>query len=132
MRPCCHRACHSLPIDCCGTIQTNQERDAVVASIRLTLKNEARRLAAAADEAETADCGYHVPNFAILRLHRMLQNSDRPVEVLRWAWRSQLATYVDSGSHLDGLASMYLHAALLDLRRGGDPRAAQPGSTPAS
>lgn len=88
-----------------------------MASIRVTLRNEARRLAAAADDTEASDCGYHVPTYAILRLHRMLQNSDRPVEVLRWAWRSQLASYVDSGAHLDGLASMYLQAALLDLRR---------------
>jgi hypothetical protein len=90
-----------------------------VASIRVTLKHEARRLAAAAEETADDDCGYHVPTYAILRLHRILANSDRPVEVLRWAWRSQLASYVDSGSHLDGLASMYLHAALLDLRRDG-------------
>ncbi|HSK98221.1 MAG TPA: hypothetical protein VK891_16460 [Euzebyales bacterium] len=102
-----------------------------MASIRLTLRNEARRLAAAADDAEAADCGYHVPSFAILRLHRMLQNSDRPVEVLRWAWRSQLATYIDSGSHLDGLASMYLHAALLDLRRRDDAPDAHAGPPPA-
>jgi hypothetical protein len=89
----------------------------VVASIRVTLKNEALRLAAAADDTADGDCGYHVPTYVILRLHRMLANSDRPVEVLRWAWRSQLASYVDSGSHLDGIAGMYLHAALLDLRR---------------
>jgi hypothetical protein len=93
-----------------------------VASIRVTLKNEALRLAAAANDTAEDDCGYHVPRYAILRLHRMLANSDRPAEVLRWAWRSQLASYVDSGSHLDGVAGMYLHAALLDLRRDDDAR----------
>lgn len=98
-----------------------------MASIRVTLRNEARRLAATASDTGASDCGYHVPTFAILRMHRMLQNSDRPVEVLRWAWRSQLASYMDSGSHLDGLASMYLHAALLDLRRGA---ADEPGQAP--
>lgn len=88
-----------------------------MASIRVTLKNEARRLAAAVDDAETSESGYHIPTYAILRLHRMLQNSDRPADVLRWAWRSQLATYIDSGSRLDGLATIYLHAALLDMER---------------
>jgi hypothetical protein len=86
-----------------------------VVSIRVTLKNEARRLAAAVDDADTTERGYHVPNYAILRLHRMLQNSDQPADVLRWAWRSQLASYVDTGSRLDGLATIYLHAALLDM-----------------
>jgi len=100
-----------------------------VASIRVTLRNEARRLAAAGTE-EAADGGYHVPGFAILRLHRMLQNSHRPVDVLRWAWRSQLASYVDSGSHLDGLASLYLHAALLELRRRDDAEPAGPVQDP--
>jgi hypothetical protein len=115
-------------------IQTNHHDNGkrAVASIRITLRNEARRLAAAADEAEASDCGYHVPSFAILRLHRMLQNSDRPVDALRWAWRSQLAAYVDSGSHLDGLASMYLHAALLDLRRGDDAGMPHHDPAPAS
>jgi hypothetical protein len=99
-------------------IRTNRTTTGTaVASIRVTLRNEARRLAAAADDIEVSDSGYHVPTFAILRLHRMLQNSDRPADVMRWAWRSQLATYVDSGSHLDGLASMYLQAALLELDR---------------
>jgi hypothetical protein len=83
----------------------------------VTLKNEARRLAAAVDDAEPSESGYHVPSYAILRLHRMLQNSDRPADVLRWAWRSQLASYVESRSHLDGLATIYLHAALLDMER---------------
>jgi hypothetical protein len=96
---------------------TSDNGKAPVVSIRVTLKNEARRLAAAVDDAETSDSGYIIPSYAILRIHRMLQNSDRPVEVLRWAWRSQLATYVDSGSRLDGLASIYLHAALLDIER---------------
>ena len=88
-----------------------------VGSIRITLKNEARRLAAAVDDAEASDSGYHVPTYAILRLHRMLQNSDRPADVLRWAWRSQLASYVDSKNRLDGLATIVLHAALLDIER---------------
>jgi hypothetical protein len=89
------------------------------------LKNEARRLAAAVDDAQTSDAGYHVPTYAILRLHRMLQNSERPADVLEWAWRSQLATYVDSGSRLDGLATIFLHAALLDIDR--DTRTASGG-----
>jgi hypothetical protein len=83
----------------------------------VTLKNEARRLAAAVDDEETSESGFHVPTYAILRLHRMLQNSDRPADVLRWAWRSQLASYVESRSRLDGLATIYLHAALLDMER---------------
>ena len=88
-----------------------------VASIRVALKNEARRLAAA-DDAGAFSGEYHVPTAAIMRLHRMLRISDKPVEVLRWAWRSQLASYVESRTHLDGLAAMYLHAALLDMERG--------------
>jgi hypothetical protein len=90
-----------------------------VGSIRVTLKNEARRLAAAADDVDMSERGYHIPSYAILRLHRMLQNSDRPIEALRWAWRSQLASYVDSRSRIDGLATIYLHAALLDMERSG-------------
>jgi hypothetical protein len=88
-----------------------------MASIRVALRNEARRLAAA-DDAGAFSGEYHVPAAAILRLHRMVQVSDRPVEALRWAWRSQLATYVDSQGHLDGLAAMYLHAALLAIEHG--------------
>jgi hypothetical protein len=88
-----------------------------VASIRVALKDEACRLAAV-HEADARRCNHPIPAVVIARLQRMLDGSDRPVEVLRWAWRSQLATYVDSGCPVDELATIYLHAALLDLEHG--------------
>jgi hypothetical protein len=89
-----------------------------VASIRVAVKDEARRLAAVHD-AHVLTGDHHIPPTVIVRLQRMLGASDQPVEVLRWAWRSQLATYVDSGNPIDELATIYLHAALLDLQHGG-------------
>lgn len=87
-----------------------------MASMRVSIKNEARRLAAA--DAGTTSGRYGVSQVTIRRLQQMLQVSDRPVQVLRWAWRSQLATYIDSDSYVEGLASMYLHATLLDMQHG--------------
>lgn len=89
-----------------------------MASIRVAVKDEARRLAAV-HEAGVLTGNHPIPPTVIVRLQRMLETSDQPVEVLRWAWRSQLATYVDSGSPIDELATIYLHAALLDLQLGG-------------
>lgn len=89
-----------------------------MASIRVALKDEARRLAAHHD-AGALSRNPPIPPAVIPRLQRMLDASDQPIEVLRWAWRSQLATYVDSGSPVDELATIYLHAALLDLQHGG-------------
>ena len=88
-----------------------------MASIRVAIKDEARRLAAAHDVGLLTR-NPPIPASVIPRLQRMLDASDRPIEVLRWAWRSQLATYVDSGSPIDELATIYLHAALLDLQHG--------------
>ena len=88
-----------------------------MASIRVAVKQEACRLAAA-HGVGVFNGDYCVRSADIVRLQRMLNSSGRPVETLRWAWRSQLATYVDSGSHVDGLATIYLHAALLDLHHG--------------
>lgn len=90
-----------------------------MASIRVAVKDEACRLAALHDVGAPHH-NDHIPVAVIARLQRMLDASDRPVEVLRWAWRSQLAIYVRSGSHIDELATIYLHAALLDLEHGGD------------
>lgn len=89
-------------------------------SIRVAVKDEARRLAAVHD-AEVLTGNHRIPPDVITRLQRMLDTSDRPLEVLRWAWRTQLATYVDSGRPIDELATIYLHAALLDLQHGPQP-----------
>lgn len=89
-----------------------------MASIRVAVKHEARRLAAVHD-AGVFTRNPPIPPTVIPRLQRMLDASDQPIEVLRWAWRSQLATYVGSGSPIDELATIYLHAALLDLEHGG-------------
>ena len=91
-------------------------------SIRVAVKDEACRLAAL-HEAGGRHHNDRLPIAVIVRLQRMLDASDRPVEMLRWAWRSQLATYVHSGSQIDELATIYLHAALLDLEHGGDQAA---------
>jgi hypothetical protein len=98
---------------------TAKGRKTDVASIRVAVKDEACRLAAVHHAGGGRD-NHRIPIAVITRLQRMPATSDRPVEVLRWAWRSQLAAYVDSGSGIDELATIYLHVALLDLEHGGD------------
>lgn len=87
-----------------------------MASIRVTLTHEARRLAASDGGGESPGA-VEVPPAAVARLQGMARTSGRPVRVLRWAWRSQVASYIDSRQFLDGLATIYLHAALLDAER---------------
>ena len=87
-----------------------------MASLRISLINEARQLAAAADDPTTDGHGYHVPPETVARLHSRLHGVDDPARVLQWAWRSQRARFDETGWHRDGLAALYLLAALIDLR----------------
>ena len=85
-----------------------------MASLRVSLINEARLLAAAADDP-TGARGYHVPPETVARLHGRLRGADEPTRVLQWAWRSQRARFDETGWQRDGLAALYLLAALMDL-----------------
>ena|ERR687898_617236 len=89
-----------------------------MASLRISLINEARQLAVAAGDPTTGDHGYHVPAEAVARLHSRLRDADEPVKTLQWAWRSQRARHDETGWHRDGLAALYLLAALIDLQPG--------------
>jgi hypothetical protein len=89
--------------------------DVTMASLRISLINEAKQLAAAADLVGS-DHGYHVPAATIERIHRRLRCVDEPVKVLEWAWRWQRARHDESGWRVDGLAALYLLAALIDLQ----------------
>lgn len=86
-----------------------------MASLRISLINEAKQLAAAADLVGNGH-GYHVPAATIERIHRRLRCVDEPVKVLEWAWRWQRARHDESGWRVDGLAALYLLAALVDLQ----------------
>jgi hypothetical protein len=89
-----------------------------MASLRISLINEARQLAAAADDP-TGEAGYHVPPETVARLHSRLRGVEEPARVLQWAWRSQRARFDETGWHREGLAALYLLAALIDLQPGG-------------
>jgi hypothetical protein len=89
--------------------------DVTMASLRISLINEAKQLAAAADLVGSGH-GYHVPAATIERIHRRLRCVDEPVKVLEWAWRWQRARHDESGWRVDGLAALYLLAALIDLQ----------------
>jgi hypothetical protein len=93
-----------------------------MASLRISLINEAMQLAAAA--GNTTDHGYHVPADVVARLHGRLRGTDEPAKTLQWAWRSQRARHDKTGWHRDGLAALYLLAALIDLQHA---ETAQPG-----
>lgn len=86
-----------------------------MASLRISLINEAKQLAAAADLVDS-DHGYQVPAATIGRIHRRLRCVDEPAKVLEWAWRWQRARHDASGWRVDGLAALYLLAALIDLQ----------------
>jgi hypothetical protein len=90
--------------------------DVTMASLRISLINEAKQLAAAADLVGSGH-GYHVPAATIDRIHRRLRCVDEPGKVLEWAWRWQRARHDESGWRVDGLAALYLLAALIDLQR---------------
>lgn len=85
-----------------------------MASVRVAVVHTAQRLAHAAVETAPAVAdGCAISAETIDRLQRAASVSERPISTLRWAWRSQTARYVDSGGHADGLAAIYLLAALL-------------------
>lgn len=86
-----------------------------MASLRISLINEAKQLAAAADLVGSGH-GYHVPAATIERIHRRLRCIDEPAKILEWAWRWQRARHDESGWRVDGLAALYLLAALIDLQ----------------
>jgi hypothetical protein len=98
--------------------------DVTMASLRISLINEAKQLAAAADLVGSGH-GYHVPAATIERIHRRLRCVDEPVKVLEWAWRWQRARHDESGWRVDGLAALYLLAALIDLQSPATRRPAQ-------
>jgi hypothetical protein len=85
-----------------------------MASLRISLINEAMQLAAAA--GSTTDHGYHVPADVVARIHGRLRGVEEPAKTLQWAWRSQRARHDRTGWHRDGLAALYLLAALIDLQ----------------
>jgi hypothetical protein len=85
-----------------------------MASVRLAVVRTAQRLAEAAVEMAPAVAdGCAIPAETIDRLQHAARVGERPTSTLRWAWRSQTARYVDSGGDVDGLAVMYLLAALI-------------------
>ena len=85
-----------------------------MASVRVAVVHTAQRLAQAAVEMAPAVAdGCAIPAETIDRLQRAASVGDRPTATLRWAWRSQTARFVDSGGDVDGLAAIYLLAALL-------------------
>lgn len=88
-----------------------------MSSLRTSLINEAKQLAAAAGDPTSSGNGYHVPAEAVERLHGRLRGTDEPAKTLQWAWRSQRARHDETGWHGDGLAALYLLAALLDLQQ---------------
>jgi len=104
-----------------------------MASLRISLINEARQLAAAADDPTASEDGYRVPPETVARLRSRLRGTDEPARVLQWAWRSQRARFDETGWQREGLAALYLLAALIDLQpdraaaestwRDEDPRA---------
>ena len=86
-----------------------------MASVRLAVVETAQQLALDAyDGMPAAVDGYVIPAETIVRIRRAASLGQRPESVLRWAWRSQTARYVDSRSFIDGVATMYLLAALLE------------------
>ena len=87
-----------------------------MASLRISVINEARSLAAAADDPTAEDRGYDVPTEVVRRLHTRLHSADDPAKILQWAWRSQRLRFDETGWHRDGLAALYLLAALIDLQ----------------
>lgn len=85
-----------------------------MASVRVAVVDTALRLARAAEGERRAGIGgYAISVDTILNLHRAAAMAQRPQSTIRWAWRSQTARFVDTGGHIDGVASMYLLAALL-------------------
>jgi hypothetical protein len=86
-----------------------------MASLRISLINEARRLAAAAADPTTDATGYDVPAEVVERLHNRLRGADNPARTLQWALRSQRARFDETGWQREGLAALYLLAALIDL-----------------
>jgi len=89
----------------------------IVASVRVALKREARRLAApVTDGAEDGDevC---ISGAAVRHLYALVQTCEQPERTLRWAWRSQRRTHSATGSYVDGLAATYLLATMIHLRK---------------
>lgn len=86
-----------------------------MASVRASLRQHARRLAHMTDGH--GDVG-QVPGWIVEQLRAAAQRAERPTSTLRWAWRSQHATYRGTGKRADGLAAVYLHAALLADQQG--------------
>lgn len=97
-----------------------------MASVRVAVVDIAQRLAYAAEGGPPAIVvGYSIPVETVGRLRSAASVSQRPQSTLRWAWRSQTARWVDTDDHTDGVAAMYLLAALLqpalDAGRGDAP-----------
>lgn len=88
-----------------------------MASVRISLKHEAWRLADRHRDVTDADAGLEIPETVIDRLHGIASSAHNPTDTLRWAWLSQHASYMDTASTADGLAAMYLLGALLHADR---------------
>jgi hypothetical protein len=83
-----------------------------MASVRTAVRQRALQLAHSA-EYGTADEMMHVPARVIEQLRSAAHLAEEPASTLRWAWRSQHANYLGSRRRADGLATVYLLAALL-------------------
>lgn len=83
-----------------------------MASVRAAVRHRALQLAHGADSGVAGDV-LHVPASVIDQLRRAAHQAEEPTSTLRWAWRSQHADYLGSRTHADGLATVYLLAALL-------------------
>lgn len=83
-----------------------------MASVRASVRHRALQLAHSTDDGAAHDV-VHVPAWVIEQLRRTAHQAEEPTSTLRWAWRSQHANYLDSHRRADGLATVYLLAALL-------------------
>jgi hypothetical protein len=82
-----------------------------MASVRTAVRQRALQL------AHSAECGtaneMPVPPRVIEQLRSVAHLAEEPASTLRWAWRSQHASYLGSRRRADRLATVYLLAALL-------------------
>lgn len=88
-----------------------------MASVRASVRQRARELAHGCDPHTTTHDVAQVPSTVIDQLDRIARRAEEPASTLRWAWRVQRASYLDSRRATDGVASTYLLATLLAAER---------------
>lgn len=88
-----------------------------MASVRMALKREAKRLAEPATASAVDDDEVCISGEAVRRLYALVQACEQPERTLQWAWRSQRHRHTVTGSHADGLAATYLLATMLYVRK---------------